>query len=63
MTLIGFVPPPEQVKVDSDEHSRKAGGRLRWAQLRRWLEKRAGGCEMLTLRCVSPSCTIFCQPP
>ena len=42
-----------QVKVDSEEHLRKVGGRLRWAQLRRWLEKRAGGFETLTLRCVT----------
>lgn len=47
----------QQVKVDSEEHLRKAGGRLRWVQLRRWLEKRAGGFEMLTLRCVASSRT------
>ena len=43
------------MKVDSEEHLRKACGRLRWTQLRRWLEKRAGGVEMLTLRCVLSS--------
>ena len=47
-------PPTPQVKVDSEEHVRKAGGRLRWVQLRRWLEKRVGGSETLTLRCVNP---------
>lgn len=47
--------------MDAAEHRRRSGRRLRWAQLRRWLQKRAGGVEELTLRCAPRARGLGCR--